>query len=143
MKQASNLARLMKYAGGHRYLTYASWVLSAISAFLALIPFWLIWRILLEVLTVAPDFAQAQHSTIYGWWAVCFAVLSGVVYVAGLMCSHLAAFRIATNIRLTLTHHVATLPLGRIEVFGSGSLRRIIGTNQQRNGNLFGPSATR
>lgn len=126
MKQPSNLAKLMEYAGGHRYLTYASWILSAVSAFLALVPFWLIWRILLEVLEVAPDFAQAQHIAAYGWLAVLFAVLSGFIYIAGLMCSHLAAFRVATNIRLALTHHIAALPLGRIEAFGSGSLRRII-----------------
>lgn len=126
MKQPSNLAKLMEYAGGHRYLTYASWILSAVSAFLALVPFWLIWRILLEVLEVAPNFAQAQHIATYGWLAVLFAVLSGFIYIAGLMCSHLAAFRVATNIRLALTHHIAALPLGRIEAFGSGSLRRII-----------------
>ena len=79
MKQPSNLAKLMEYAGGHRYLTYASWILSAVSAFLALVPFWLIWRILLEVLEVAPDFAQAQHIATYGWLAVLFAVLSGFI----------------------------------------------------------------
>ena len=126
MKQPSNLAKLMEYAGGHRYLTYASWILSAVSAFLALVPFWLIWRILLEVLEVAPDFAQAQHIAAYGWLAVLFAVLSGVHLYRRINVLHLAAFRVATNIRLALTHHIAALPLGRIEAFGSGSLRRII-----------------
>ena len=40
MKKQSNLSRLMGYAGGHKILTYLSWVLSVMSALLALVPFW-------------------------------------------------------------------------------------------------------
>lgn len=126
MEKQSNLSRLLAYAGKHRILTYLSWVLSAGSALIALVPFWYIWRILEEVLEVAPDFGQAEQITYYGWMAVLFAVLSMLIYIGGLMCSHLAAFRIATNIRIRLIHHIATLPLGSIEQFGSGKLRRII-----------------
>ena len=64
--------------------------------------------------------------THYGWIAVAFAVAAVLIYIAGLMCSHLAAFRIATNLRLAMTKHIATLPLGAIEQFGSGKLRRTI-----------------
>lgn len=126
MKKQSNLSRLLGYAGGHRILAYASWVLSASSALIALVPFWYIWKIIKEVLEVAPDFGQAENLTHYGWMAVLFAVLSMLIYIGGLMCSHLAAFRIATNIRIDLTHHITSLPLGSIEIFGSGKLRRII-----------------
>ena len=107
-------------------LTYLSWVLSAVSALVALVPFWYIWRILKEVLETAPDFAAAIHIVPWGWRAVGFAVLSVLLYIAGLMCSHLAAFRIATNLRLALTEHIARLPLGQIQVSGSGKLRRTI-----------------
>ena len=126
MKKSSDLSRLLGYAGGRRVLTYLSWVLSAVSALVALVPFWYIWRILKEVLETAPDFAAAIHIVPWGWRAVGFAVLSVLLYIAGLMCSHLAAFRIATNLRLALTEHIARLPLGQIQVSGSGKLRRII-----------------
>ena len=126
MKKSSDLSRLLGYAGGRRVLTYLSWVLSAVSALVALVPFWYIWRILKEVLETAPDFAAAIHIVPWGWRAVGFAVLSVLLYIAGLMCSHLAAFRIATNLRLALTEHIARLPLGQIQVFGSGKLRRTI-----------------
>lgn len=126
MKKQSNLSRLLGYAGGHKILTFASWAMSACSALIALVPFWYIWKIIKEVLEVAPDFSQAQNLTHYGWMAVLFAVLSMLIYIGGLMCSHLSAFRIATNIRIHLTHHITTLPLGSIETFGSGKLRRII-----------------
>lgn len=126
MKKQSNLSRLLDYAGTYRILTYLSWVLAAAGALLALVPFGYIWRILREVIEVAPQYENAVHVTQYGWMAVAFAVVAVLTYIAGLMCSHLAAFRIATNLRLAMVKHIATLPLGAIEQFGSGKLRRII-----------------
>ena len=126
MKKQSDLSRLMGYAGNYRYFTYASWVLSAISALVALVPFVYIWRILRDVLNAAPNYAQAVHIPHYGWMAVLFAVLSYLIYIAALMCSHLSAFRVATNLRLAVSEHLATLPLGFTETFGSGKLRKII-----------------
>ena len=46
MKKQSNLSRLLAAAGGHKYLLYASWVLSAVSALIALVPFCYIWKII-------------------------------------------------------------------------------------------------
>ena len=126
MKKQSNLSRLLDYAGTYRILSYLSWVLAAAGALLALVPFWYIWRILREVIEVAPNYENAVHVTHYGWMAVVFAFAAVLTYIAGLMCSHLAAFRIATNLRLAMTNHIATLPLGKIEQFGSGKLRRTI-----------------
>ena len=126
MKKQSNLSRLLDYAGTYRILTYLSWALAAAGALLALVPFGYIWRILREVIEVAPRYENAVHVTRYGWMAVAFAVVAVLTYIAGLMCSHLAAFRIATNLRLAMVKHIATLPLGAIEQFGSGKLRRTI-----------------
>lgn len=126
MKKQSNLSRLLDYAGTYRILTYLSWVLAAAGALLALVPFGYIWRILREVIEVAPQYENAVHVTQYGWMAVAFAVVAVLTYIAGLMCSHFAAFRIATNLRLAMVKHIATLPLGAIEQFGSGKLRRTI-----------------
>ena len=126
MKKQSDLSRLMSYAGNYRYFTYVSWVLSAVSALVALVPFVYIWKILRDVLNAAPDYAQAVNIPHYGWMAVLFAVLAYLIYIAALMCSHLSAFRVATNLRLEVSEHLATLPLGFTETFGSGKLRKII-----------------
>ena len=126
MKKRSDFSRLMGYAGNYRYFTYASWVLSAVSALVALVPFVYIWKILRDVLNAAPDYAQAVSIPHYGWMAVLFAVLAYLIYIAALMCSHLSAFRVATNLRLEVSEHLATLPLGFTETFGSGKLRKII-----------------
>ena len=126
MKKQSNLSRLLMIAGSYRYLTYASWILSAISALIALVPYYFIWQVMREVLEVAPDFSRAQNLTYNGWMAVMFAVIAVLVYIAGLMCSHLGAFRIATNLRLQSMNHIIKLPLGFAEHFGSGKLRKIV-----------------
>lgn len=126
MKKQSNLSRLMRYAGTHRYLTYASWGLSAISALIALVPFWYIWRMIREVIRVMPEFEKAQHLPYYGWMAVLFAVIAMVIYLGGLMCSHIAAFRVQANLRKQMMHHIVMLPLGTAEQVGSGKLRKIV-----------------
>ena len=105
LKKQSDFSRLMGYAGRYRVFTYASWVLSAISALTALVPFLYIWMILRDVLAAAPDYAQAVNIPHYGWMAVLFAVLSYLIYIAALMCSHLSAFRVATNLRLAVSEH--------------------------------------
>lgn len=126
MKKQSNLSRLMQYAGGHKILTYSSWVLSALSAFCSLVPFIYIWRIIKEVLDAAPNFENANSLTHYGVMAVVFAILSVLIYIGGLMCSHLSAFRIAANMRRDCMQHIVKLPLGTAESIGSGKLRKIV-----------------
>ena len=126
MKKQSDLARLMEYAGGHRVFTYASWVLAAVSALVALVPFWYIWKILRDVLAAAPEYSRAVNIPHYGWMAVLFAALAYLIYVCALLCSHLAAFRVATNLRLAVTEHLAKLPLGFTERYGSGRLRKVV-----------------
>ncbi len=126
MKKQSNLSRLLQIAGRHKYLLYASWMLSAISAFIALVPFYYIWKVIQEVLGVAPDFSRAQNLTYNGWMAVLFSVIAVLIYIAGLMCSHKGTFRIATNLRLQTMEHIVKLPLGFVENFGSGKLRKIV-----------------
>ena len=129
MKKQSDLSRLMEYAGKYRILAYFSWTLSAMSALLALVPFWYIWRIIHDILEAFPDISQAGNITGCGWSAVGFAVISVIVYIAALMCSHISAFRIASNIRKALMRHIVSLPLGVTEKYGSGRLRRIVNTS--------------
>ena len=116
----------MGYAGKHKYFTYASWVLAALSAFVALLPFIYIWKIVKEVLDVAPNFSEAVGLVKNGVMAMVFAVAAFLIYICALLCSHLAAFRVATNMRILATEHIAKLPLGYVDSFGSGKLRKII-----------------
>lgn len=126
MKKESNLKRLLDYAGGYKYLTVASWILSAFSALVALLPFVYIWKVIKEILDVAPNYGDAQNLSHNGWMAVLFAVAAILIYVAALMCSHLAAFRVQANIRMKAMHHIVTLPTGFMDSIGSGKVRKIV-----------------
>lgn len=126
MKKQSSLSRLFAYAGSYKILTVLSWILSVISAWIALVPFYYIWKIIKEVLVVAPNYGQAEHLAGYGWSAVISALLSMLIYICALMCSHIAAFRVQANMRTEMMHHIVTLPLGFMDSEGSGKIRKIV-----------------
>ncbi len=126
MKKESNLKRLLRYAGGYKYLAIASWILSALSALVALFPFVYIWKVIKEVLDVAPNYGEVQELFHNGWMAVGFAVAAILIYIVALMCSHLAAFRVQANMRTKAMHHIVTLPMGFMSGSGSGKVRKIV-----------------
>ena len=125
-KKRNSFSVLMHYAGSNKYFSYAAIVLAVISAWIALIPFYDIWRIIKEVLEVSPNFSEAVNISRYGWQAVGFALLGMVFYIAALMCSHKAAFRVQANMRIDMMKHIMKLPLGYIEAEGTGKIRKIV-----------------
>ena len=126
MKKESNLKRLLRYAGGYKYLTIASWILSALSALVALLPFVYIWKVIKEVLDAAPNYGEVQDLSHNGWMAVVFAVAAILIYIAALICSHLAAFRVQANMRTKAMHHIVALPMGFMDGIGSGKVRKTV-----------------
>ena len=126
MKKESNLKRLLRYAGGYKYLIIASWILSALSALVALLPFVYIWEVIKEVLDAAPDYGDVQDLSHNGWMAVVFAVAAILIYIAALICSHLAAFRVQANMRRSAMHHIVTLSMGFMDGIGSGKVRKTV-----------------
>lgn len=126
-KKRGRVSRLMDYAGRRRYLTYGSLILSAISAALSVVPFYYIWKMLDEVLSVMPNYSQATGLAHYGWMALLFTIVSVLIYMAALMCSHMSAFRVAKNLKKALMSHISKLPPGAFDMTGSGKVRRIVG----------------
>lgn len=125
-KKKPILQPLLAYAGKRKVLTYLSMVVSGISQLLALVPFLYIWAILRDV--IAGDYSRIAH---YGWMAVAFAIATIVVYFGALMCSHLAAFRIAANMRKALMQHIMKLPIGFLDALGSGKVRKWVQESTQ------------
>lgn len=129
MKKQSNLSKLMGYAGGHKKLTLLGCSLSGIAAVLGLVPYICVWLVARDVLSAYPDVTAAGGVVKWGWMAVWFAVGNIVVYFAALMCTHIAAFRTARNIRRRGVAHVMELPLGFFTGNQSGRLRKLIDDN--------------
>ena len=122
-RKKSDVAVLLGYAGSHRGLTYLGLALSAVSMLLSMAPYICIWLAARDLIAVAPNWTQAQNVAGYGWIAFAFAVGGIVIYVAGLMCTHLAAFRTASNIRKQGVARVMKAPLGFFDSNASGLIR--------------------
>ena len=122
-KKKSDVAVLLDYAGSHRGLTYLGLFLSAVSMLLSMAPYICIWLVARDLIAVAPDWTQAENVTQYGWLAFAFALGGIVIYFAALMCTHLAAFRTAANIRKRGVAHVMKAPLGYFDANASGLIR--------------------
>ena len=122
-KKQNALAVLLGYAGSHRRLTCLGLGLSAVSMVCSMVPYICIWLAVRDLIAAAPDWTRAQSITHYGWIAFAFAVGGILVYFAGLMCTHLAAFRTAANIRKQGMAHVMKAPLGYFDANASGLIR--------------------
>ena len=131
MKKEGSLSKLFAYAGNYKYLSIMSWICSVVSAWLALVPFDYIWRIIKEVLEVAPDYGKAQNISSLGWHAVGFSLLSMFIYICGLICSHLSAFHVQAQIRSKLMKHIMTLPMGFMDNEGTGKFRKIVNESSE------------
>lgn len=116
---------LLEYAGNYRSLSVIGCVLAGISAVLAVIPFICIWFAIKDVFSNLSDLSQIEVGKC-GWLAVAFAASSMAVYFIGLMCTHIAAFRTAKNLRSVALHHLISLPLGYFTSHNSGKIRREI-----------------
>ncbi len=122
-KKQNNLAVLLGYAGNYKGLTFLGLGLSAIAMVLGMAPYICVWLVAQDLIAVAPNWTQAAGVARYGWMAFGFAVAGIVVYFAALMCTHLAAFRTASNIRKKGMAHLMKTPLGFFDSNASGLLR--------------------
>ncbi|WP_368257773.1 ABC transporter ATP-binding protein, partial [Intestinimonas butyriciproducens] len=90
---------------------------------LSMAPYICIWLAARDLIAAAPDWTAAREVTRYGWLAFAFAVAGIALYFLGLMCTHLAAFRTAANIRKQGVAHVMNAPLGWFDANASGLIR--------------------
>ena len=122
-KKQSDLAVLLGYAGSHKDLTFLGLGLSAVAMVLGMLPYICIWLVARDLIAVAPNWTQATGIARYGWMAFAFSFAGILVYFAALMCTHLAAFRTASNIRKAGMAHLMKTPLGFFDSNASGLLR--------------------
>ena len=130
-KKNAELSQMFKFAGNRHWLTIAGCVLAGISTVLSMIPFVCIWFVVRDIVNamIRGDQSLAIASGHYAWLAVAFSLVSIFLYFLALCCSHLAAFRTATNMKKEAMHHIVMLPLGYFSQNASGRIRKIIDDN--------------
>lgn len=114
--------------GRRKALLPVAIVLSALGGLAGLAPFVFIWLIVRELLSGGDIGAQTQVTS-YAWWAAGTAVGGVVLYFGALMCSHLAAFRVESNIRKSAMRRIVGMPLGFFDSNTTGRIRKIIDDN--------------
>ena len=122
-KKRNSVSELLAYAGKYRKLTWLGMGLSGVAMVLGMAPYLCIWLAMRDLIAVAPEWTQAAGISRYGWLAFAAAVAGILVYFAALMCTHLAAFRTASNIRKQGMAHLMKTPLGFFDANASGLLR--------------------
>ncbi|SDB20492.1 ABC transporter ATP-binding protein [Eubacterium oxidoreducens] len=122
-EQPKAVKELLKYAGNYRMLTVLGLLLSAGAMVLGMVPYLLIWLTAKDLISVAPDWSKATQIVNYGWAAFGFSIAGIIIYFAALMCTHLAAFRTATNIRKEGMKRLLHAPIGYFDNHASGLLR--------------------
>ena len=122
-KKRSNLSVLLNYAGNYKKLTFIGLVLSSIAMILSMVPYVCIWLVARDLIAIAPEWRKATHIMSYGWMAFGFALAGIIIYFMALMCTHLAAFRTAANIRKQGVAHLMKAPLGYFDNNASGLIR--------------------
>ena len=125
-KTESSLSKLLAYAGNYKGLTFIGMVLSAVSMVLGMLPYICIWLVIRGLIAVAPNWSAAGEIGRYGWMAFGASVAGIIVYFIALMCTHLAAFRTASNIRKSCMERLMHAPLGYFDNNASGFLRNRI-----------------
>ena len=122
-KKQNEIGVLLGYAGKYKALTFLGMFLSAVAMIMGMAPYVCIWLAARDLIRVAPNWTDATQIAKYGWAAFAFAFCGIIVYFAALMCTHLAAFRTAANIRKQGIAHLMRTPLGFFDNNASGLLR--------------------
>ena len=125
-KKKNAILELLGFAGKRRVLAYVGCGLSLLNAVLTVMPLVCVWFVVRDLVSVYPNWADASSAAMWAVLAVVFAVLGIIVYFGALMASHLAAFRIAANMRKAMVRHVARIPIGYFSAHSSGEMRRVI-----------------
>ncbi|MTI47243.1 MAG: ABC transporter ATP-binding protein [Firmicutes bacterium] len=114
-----------KYAGKYKWMTIISCILSAVSSILSIIPLICIFYII----KIYIENAQQSSILFYGEIAVISAIVSIALYFFSLSLAHIAAFRVAKNLKIQALNHIIDMPLGYFEMKSTGELRKTIDEN--------------
>ena len=125
-RRRSPIMRLLGFSGGYGKFTIVGCVLSGVNALCSIATLVCVWFVLRDLIAAAPDWSAVPGVAGYGVAALAFALAGLAIYFAALMCTHIAAFRTATNMRAAALEHLSRAPLGYFDTHATGELRRVI-----------------
>ena len=123
----SGIPRLLELAGEKKSLLVWGCILSTLSVFFQIIPFWAVYNIMAELLQNAADFSKADTSFMLSWAVkgILGLLLAYAFMYFGGMLGHTAAYRTLYGIRVRLSNHISELPLGWFNRNAIGKVKQI------------------
>lgn len=125
----NGIARLLQIAGAKKYLLLLSGLFALLHAGLALIPYILVSYIIIQLNQSSPDYDLIRQ---YLLWGIGAGIGSYLFFYASGMSSHVAAFNILYRLRKQLAAKLGHLPLGVVQSYRSGTLKKIMADDIER-----------
>ncbi|WP_317135024.1 ABC transporter ATP-binding protein [Bacillus changyiensis] len=134
MSSSIAIRRLLNLAGEKKGLLIFACIFSFFSTVLMVVPFGSVYFIIQELLINAYDVSaiSGERFILYGWIALGALVLSFIFLYIGLIFSHIAAYQILYHLRVRLSKHLSTLPLGYFTKGSSGAIKKILDSNVEK-----------
>lgn len=117
--------KLFEYAQEKKGYMILSLILSAVATILSFVPYYYFWQILREI-TGEADISQIRQISFTILGTTLFYILA---YLGSLLCSHIFAFRLESNMRKRGLKHLLNASFSFFDVNPSGRTRKIIDDN--------------
>ena len=134
MKQKSNFTFLLSYAKNEKYRLYLSAFLSICSSILMVVPYILIYNIILELLKTDLNYNRIKKLAIY---TAILIVVRLVLFILSGVFSHVAAFNILYNIRMQAVKHLGNINLGYFREKNIGEIKKAINEDVEKLENFL------
>ena len=127
----TGMSRCLELAASRKPLVYLSAVLSSAASICSFIPYYMVFKVIQEILTIYPDMENINTTLIkcYAQGALWGIAANLILYFLAILCSHIAAFGTIYDLKIIFAKHLSQLPLGFITTMGSGKLRKIMEDN--------------
>ena len=129
MQGMQGLLRLFQMAEEEKGKLIASCVLTVISTAMRLMPFILIYLMVIELLKPAPDPSLVWQ---LAGWCVGAVLIAFVTMTLSTMLSHMGAFAILYRARIRIAEKLGALPLGYFDVRSTGEVQTAMHDHVQR-----------
>ena len=130
----NNLKFLLKLSGQHKIKLIVSAMFSIISTTLSVIPYLLVYSIILELFNREISYNKIQSLVFI---AILFIILGVVARILSGIFSHISAFNILYKIRIDLIEHMSKLNMGFFKKNMTGKLKKIINEDVEKLENFI------
>lgn len=134
MKDKTNLGFILEASGKEKLKLYTSAVFSAISSILSIVPYVLMYSIVLELFNPSINYEKIKYLAIVTSFII---VIRIIVFLLSGVFSHIAAFTILYELRMKAINHIGKLNMGFFTGSTTGEIKKIINEDIEKLENFI------